>query len=228
MVRGASSSPPTSPAHTPALPCPHRNGHHRGNDGGEERLLTPTINRTVAIFDLLAAAPGLPITAPSATTTAAATAAATSNDDVNESLELDVVPNHYVCSITKMIMMDPVSDAFGHGYEKTVIELWLSKHSTSPVTGVQLPNKTFSLNHALRNIIQDFHSCAATAATATAANASIVSTNAAAFLEEVGSVQTILSDALSRLNSGSRKKKKALKSAHSQAELDLLAAAVAS
>ncbi len=32
----------------------------------------------------------------------------------------------------------------------------------------------------------------------------------------------ILSDASGRLNSGSRKKKKALKSAHSQAELDLL------
>jgi hypothetical protein len=43
----------------------------------------------------------------------------------------------------------------------------------------------------------------------------------------VGSVPTILSNASGRLNSGSRKKKKALKSAHSQAELDLLAAAAA-
>jgi hypothetical protein len=102
MVCGASSSPPTSPAHPPALPHPHRNGHRRGNDGGEEHLLTPTINRTVAIFDLLAAAPGLPTMAPSATTTAAAAAAAVSNDDVNESLELDVVPNHFVCPITKL------------------------------------------------------------------------------------------------------------------------------
>ena len=141
---------------------------------------------------------------------------------------LDVVPDHYVCPITKMIMTYPVSDAFGHSYEKTAIELWLSEHSTSPVTGAQLPNKTLTLNHALRNIIQDFHSRAATATTATAANASIVSTNAAVFFKEVGSVPTILSDALGWLNSGSRKKKKALKSAHSQAELDLLAAAVAS
>jgi hypothetical protein len=57
--------------------------------------------------------------APSATTTTAATATAVSNDNVNESLELDVVPNHYVCPITKMIMTDPVSDPFGHSYEKT-------------------------------------------------------------------------------------------------------------
>ncbi len=124
-------------------------------------------------------------------------------------------------------MTDPVSDAFGHSYEKTAIELWLSEHSTSPVTGVQLPNKTLTLNHALWNIIQDFHSCAATAATATAANTSIVSANAAAFFEGVGSMLTILSNASGLLNSGSRKKKKALKSAHSQAELDLLAAAAA-
>jgi hypothetical protein len=121
-----------------------------------------------------------------------------------------------------MIMTDPVSDAFGHSYDKTAIELWLSEHSTSPVTGAQLPKKTLTLNHALWNIIQDFHSHAATAATATAANASIVSANAAAFFKELGSVPTILSDASGRLNSGSRKKKKALKSAHSQAELDLL------
>jgi hypothetical protein len=52
-----------------------------------------------------------------------------------------------------MIMTDPVSDAFGHSYEKTVIELWLSEHSTSPMTGAQLPNKTLTLNHALQNII---------------------------------------------------------------------------
>ncbi len=102
MVRGASSSPPTSPAHPPALPRPHRNGRRRGIDGGEERILTPTADRTVAIFESLVTAPGLPTTAPSATTTAVAAAAAVSNDDVNESLELDVVPDHFVCHITKL------------------------------------------------------------------------------------------------------------------------------
>jgi hypothetical protein len=59
MVRGALSSPLTLPAHPPSLPHPHQNGRHRGNDGGEEHLLTPTVNRTVTIFDSLAAAPGL-------------------------------------------------------------------------------------------------------------------------------------------------------------------------
>jgi hypothetical protein len=101
MVRGASSSPPTLTAHPPALPHPHRNGRRHGNDGGEERLLTPTVDRTVAIFDSLAAAPGLPTTAQSATTTAAAAATAVSNDDVNESLELDGVPDHFCLSYHK-------------------------------------------------------------------------------------------------------------------------------
>jgi hypothetical protein len=111
---------------------------------GKSVFLPPPSTEWSQFFDSLVAAPGLPTTAPSATTTAAATAAAVSNDDVNESLELDVVPNHYVCPITKMIMTDPVSDAFGHSYEKTAIELWLSEHSTSPVTGAQLPNKTLT------------------------------------------------------------------------------------
>jgi hypothetical protein len=113
MVRGASSSPPTLPAHPPALPRPHRNCPHRGNDGGEEHLLTPTVDRTIAIFDSLAAAPGLPTTAPSTTTTAAAAAAAVSNDDVNESLELDVVPDDFVCPITNCGVVGSESTAEG-------------------------------------------------------------------------------------------------------------------
>jgi hypothetical protein len=56
MVCEASSSPPTLPAHLPALPRPHQNGCHRGNDGWEERLLTPTIDLMVAIFNSLVAA----------------------------------------------------------------------------------------------------------------------------------------------------------------------------
>jgi hypothetical protein len=102
MVCGAPPSPPTLSAHPPALPCPHQNGRRRGNDGGEERLLTPNVDHTVAIFDSLAAAPGLPTTAPSATTTTATAAATVSNDDVNESLKLDGVPDDFVCPITKL------------------------------------------------------------------------------------------------------------------------------
>jgi hypothetical protein len=116
-----------------------------------------------------------------------------------------------------MIMTDPVSDVFGHSYEKSVIELWLSEHDTSPVTGENLPHVRFTRIHSLRNIIQDF-CCSYNAAAAAA-------TSAAA-----GSKSNIaLSNASSWLNSGSRKKKKksdqmpVLKPAtHSLAELDLL------
>ena len=218
MVRGASSSPPLLPAHPPALPCPKQNGCHHGNGDGEERLLTPIINRTVAIFELLLAASGHPTTALSVTTTIAATTTAPAgNDNINESLKLNEIPDHFVCPITKMIMTDAVSNNFGHSYEKSVIKIWLSENNTSPVTGEKLPHVRITHIHSLWNIIQDF--CRSRDATTAAA------TSAAAGIES----NIALSNASSRLNSGSRNKKKksdrmlVLKpAAHSQPELDLL------
>ena len=69
MVCGASSSPPLLPAHPPVLPHPCQNGRRHGNGNGEEHFFTPTVDRTVTIFDSLVAASGLPTTAPPATTT---------------------------------------------------------------------------------------------------------------------------------------------------------------
>ena len=94
------AAPPLSPAHPPVLPRPRRNGCRRGNGDGEERLLTPTVDRTVAIFDSLVAASGLPTTAPSATTTIAATTTAPAgNDNVDEFLKLNKIPDHFVCQV---------------------------------------------------------------------------------------------------------------------------------
>ena len=93
MVCGASSSPPLLPAHHPVLPRPSQNGCRRGNGDGEERLLTPTVDRMVAIFDSLVAASGPPTMASSTTATIVATTTAPAgNDDVDESLELNKFP----------------------------------------------------------------------------------------------------------------------------------------
>ena len=87
------AAPPLSPAHPPVLPRPRRNGCRRGNGDGEERLLTPTVDRMVAIFDSLVAASGPPTKASSTTATIVATTTAPAgNDDVDESLELNKFP----------------------------------------------------------------------------------------------------------------------------------------
>jgi hypothetical protein len=141
-----------------------------------------------------AAATAVTANAPTVATAATTTIATTSNNDVDESLDID--PNHFMCPITKLIMTNTVSDAFGHSYEKAAIELCLSKHSTSPVTGAWLQNKTLTLNHALQNIIHDSRSCTTTAAPA-------------AFNEEVGRELTIvLRDASGWAISESGKKQK--------------------
>ena len=118
-------------------------------EGDDDRLLTPTVERTVVLLDQ-------PM--PSASTTAVATSAAADNG----------IPNHFLCPITKVIMIDPVLDAYGHSYKKAAIEQWLSNHDTCPVTGAVLPNNTLTRNHALRNAIEEEVRSRSAATTATA------------------------------------------------------------
>lgn len=54
------------------------------------------------------------------------------------------VPRNYVCLITQEIMENPVSDFFGHSYEKAAIKCWLNEHNTSPMTGKRLQKKAYS------------------------------------------------------------------------------------
>ena len=140
----------------------------------------------------------------SASNTAVATSAAAD----------DGIPNHFLCPITKVIMIDPVLDAYGHSYEKAAIEQWLSNHDTCPVTGAVLPNNTLTRNHALRNAIEEEVRSRSAATIATAS-----------FTIPAESTNTALGDASSRTNrGGSTKKQRTAKpaSCHSQAELDLL------
>jgi hypothetical protein len=117
--------------------------------GVGERLLTPTAKHTAAVFD---SASGL-----SATALHAVVAAAISNGDYDKSL-IENVPKNYVCPIIQEIMKYSVSNSFGHSYKKAAIERWLNGHNTSPVTGEVLPNKTLTLNHTLRSMIEEWRS----------------------------------------------------------------------
>ena len=67
-------------------------------EGGERNLLTPTAERTAAVFDLPTAASGFSATmVPRATVAAAFTTTTdTSDDDIDQS-PVENVPNNYVC-----------------------------------------------------------------------------------------------------------------------------------
>jgi len=65
-------------------------------------------------------------------------------------------PPSFLCPISQEIMRDPVNCAAGQSYERANIERWLASHDTAPQTGAQLPNKTLTPNHALRNSIEEW------------------------------------------------------------------------
>merc|ERR1719492_314901 len=65
-------------------------------------------------------------------------------------------PASFYCPISQQCMHDPVFLADGHTYERRHIERWLQEHSSSPVSGLQLPRTDVIPNHALRNAIEEY------------------------------------------------------------------------
>jgi chemotaxis protein histidine kinase CheA len=63
-------------------------------------------------------------------------------------------PDHFLCPITQDVMIDPVSAADGHMYERRAIEDWFIGHSTSPMTGAKLEVKMLFPNYAIRGLIR--------------------------------------------------------------------------
>jgi hypothetical protein len=66
------------------------------------------------------------------------------------------IPAEFRCSITGLIMVDPVSTSDGHVYERESIEEWLKDHNTSPLTGKNLEHKKLVPNLFARNTIQKY------------------------------------------------------------------------
>eukprot|EP00931_Biecheleriopsis_adriatica_P023525 TRINITY_DN14841_c0_g1_i2.p1 TRINITY_DN14841_c0_g1~~TRINITY_DN14841_c0_g1_i2.p1 ORF type:complete len:747 (+),score=176.93 TRINITY_DN14841_c0_g1_i2:35-2275(+) len=65
-------------------------------------------------------------------------------------------PPSFYCPISQQCMHDPVVLSDGHSYERRHIERWLKDHSTSPVSGLTLAEKSTFPNHALRNAIGEY------------------------------------------------------------------------
>lgn len=76
------------------------------------------------------------------------------DDEEEDSLNERQYPAECYCPISHSIMMDPVICADGHTYERSSIQNWLSKHSTSPNTNEELSHKQLVPNLSLRNLIQ--------------------------------------------------------------------------
>ena len=73
------------------------------------------------------------------------------NEDTEpESLLPKDLPGSFLCPITHALMVDPVETSDGHIYERHAITTWLEDHSTSPLTGLTLPNKLLRANEARR------------------------------------------------------------------------------
>jgi serine/threonine protein kinase len=67
-----------------------------------------------------------------------------------------VIPPSFYCSITTEVMTDPVICSDGHTYERAAIELWLQHSNRSPLTNLELANRTLIPNLALKPTIAEY------------------------------------------------------------------------
>jgi hypothetical protein len=81
------------------------------------------------------------------------------------------IPPSFMCPISMKIMEDPVVDPDGNTYERTAIESWLQRSSTSPITRAHLTASMLHPNRALRDAIESFHQMTGDAAATRAGQA---------------------------------------------------------
>jgi hypothetical protein len=62
-------------------------------------------------------------------------------------------PNEFVCAISQLLMVDPVTTGAGQTYERESIATWLRAKQTDPLTGARLPSKKLIENVMARQAI---------------------------------------------------------------------------
>eukprot|EP01104_Vermistella_antarctica_P017611 TRINITY_DN6264_c1_g1_i1.p1 TRINITY_DN6264_c1_g1~~TRINITY_DN6264_c1_g1_i1.p1 ORF type:complete len:797 (+),score=126.13 TRINITY_DN6264_c1_g1_i1:231-2621(+) len=72
----------------------------------------------------------------------------------NDSSSEDVYPQAFFCALSHEVMIDPVIDPEGHTYERSVIEEWLRRNKSSPITRSPLRASQLIPNRALRETIE--------------------------------------------------------------------------
>ena len=68
----------------------------------------------------------------------------------------DLIPDEYLCSISKQLMIQPVMNETGNTYEYFYIKKWLNSNHTDPIFKKQLRNKSLTPNNFLRSSIFKF------------------------------------------------------------------------
>lgn len=66
------------------------------------------------------------------------------------------IPDELICSLSLQLMIDPVMTAGGHTYERASIERWLETHSTDPLTGENMDDKTLRPNALVRSMCRKY------------------------------------------------------------------------
>ncbi|XP_042399136.1 U-box domain-containing protein 35-like [Zingiber officinale] len=72
--------------------------------------------------------------------------------------ELSVPPNHFICPLMKAVMDDPCIASDGYTYNRSAIEIWLSKKDKSPITNLPFLHKDITPNNSLLSAIRDWKS----------------------------------------------------------------------
>ena len=77
---------------------------------------------------------------------------------INETIEKEniIIPNNFMCPISKSIFYNPVILSDGHTYEKMHILEWLKYNNKSPMTNRNLVNKNISPNILIRGMVRDW------------------------------------------------------------------------
>ncbi len=80
-----------------------------------------------------------------------------------DALQRTFVRDEFLCPITQEVMVEPVTCADGHSYERQAIEQWLRQQTdremplTSPKTNEPLAHPHINPNHQLRALIRAAH-----------------------------------------------------------------------
>ncbi len=73
-----------------------------------------------------------------------------------EEIKLGIHPEEFICSISRELMLDPVTTQAGHSYERKDITRWLDMRKTDPYTGSDLTNENLVSNNFLAIAIHSY------------------------------------------------------------------------
>ena len=74
------------------------------------------------------------------------------NIDLFKHTVLPLIPDEFICPISQLLMLDPVSTTTNQHFDRPYIKEWLYKYGTCPITREIMKEKiSFGLNRALKD-----------------------------------------------------------------------------